>query len=259
MYGWSESARRARQRAVHIGEPFESTMYLNLVQLAESFGVSERIVEGWIREEGLPHTPEGRVLLFDRAQVAQWAATRGLATKAGFLAAASPALGASLRLAPLLRHGRIFRGVAAADVTGIFVQVASGMQGVTQAVRGLLGQRLRAVGGVTYAPVGGGHALPHPATRITLGRESGTLALILVPGGLSLSEPKVDEVAVTRLWFFIAPSPRAHLDMVGRLSRLIMSGVLRESLDGGAVDEEILAGVEAADAAADRRKPEGHA
>ena len=52
-------------------------MYLNLVQLAESFGVSERIVEGWIREEGLPHTPEGRVLLFDRAQVAQWAATRG--------------------------------------------------------------------------------------------------------------------------------------------------------------------------------------
>ena len=55
-------------------------MYLNLVQLAESFGVSEKVVEGWIREEGLPHTPERRVLLFDRAQVAQWAATRGLAS-----------------------------------------------------------------------------------------------------------------------------------------------------------------------------------
>lgn len=233
-------------------------MYLNLVQLAESFGVSEKVVEGWIRDEGLPHTPERRVLLFDRAQVAQWAATRGLATKAGFLAARGPTLAATLRLAPLLRSGGIFRGVAVADVTRIFVQVASSMHGATPPVRELLGQRLRAVGGVTYAPVGGGFALPHPATRITLGRESGTLALILVPGGLALTEPRVDEVPVTWLWFFIAPSPRAHLDMVGRLSRLILSGALRESLERGAGDEEILQVMEAADAAAGK-KPEGSA
>ena len=225
-------------------------MYLNLVQLAESFGVSEKVVEGWIREEGLPHTPERRVLLFDRAQVAQWAATRGLATKAGFLAASGPTLAATLRLAPLLRSGGIFRGVGAGQVTEIFVRVAAGMHGVTPPVRELLGQRLRGAGGVTYAPVGGGYALPHPATRITLGRDSGTLALILVPGGLELSEPRVDEEAVTRLWFFIAPSPRAHLDMVGRLSRLILSGTLRESLRREAEDEEIFQGVEAADAAA---------
>ena len=46
-------------------------MYLNLIQIAESFGVSEKVVEGWIRDEGLPHTPDRGVLLFDRAQVAQ--------------------------------------------------------------------------------------------------------------------------------------------------------------------------------------------
>src|ERR1035437_5203112 len=57
-------------------------MYLNLIQLAESFGVSEKVVEGWIREEGLPHTPDRGRLLFDRAQVVQWAATRGLAAPA---------------------------------------------------------------------------------------------------------------------------------------------------------------------------------
>ena len=235
-------------------------MYLNLVQLAESFGVSEKVVEGWIREEGLPHTPDRRVLLFDRAQVAQWAATRGLATKAGFLAAASPTLTAALRLGPLLRTGGIFRDVAAPEVREIFVSVASGMHGATQPVRELLGQRLRAAGGVTYAPVGGGFALPHPATRITLGRESGTLALIVVLAGLPLTEPRVDEVAVTRLLFFIAPSPRAHLDMVGRLSRLIQGGALRASLERGASDEEIFQVVEAADvAAAEGKKPEGRA
>ncbi|MEI6654993.1 MAG: helix-turn-helix domain-containing protein [Verrucomicrobiota bacterium] len=225
-------------------------MYLNLIQLAESFGVSEKVVEGWIRDEGLPHTPDRRVLLFDRAQVAQWAATRGLATKAGFLATENPGLCTPLRLAPLLHTGGIFREVAAAEVTQVFVRVASAMHGATAPVRDLLGQRLSAPGGVTYAPVGGGFALPHPATRITLGRDSGTVALILMKEGLSLTEPQVDAVAVTRLLFFIAPSPRAHLDMVGRLSRLLLGGTLNARLDRGATDEDIFQVVAAADAAA---------
>ena len=235
-------------------------MYLNLIQLAESFGVSEKVVESWIRDEGLPHTPDRRVLLFDRAQVAQWAATRGLATKAGFLATTNPSLSATLRLAPLLHTGGRFRNVAAADVTDVFVQVASAMHGATPPVRGLLGQRLRAAGGVTYAPVGLGFALPHPATRITLGRDSGTLALILLRDALTLTEPRVDDVAVTRLLFFIAPSPRAHLDMVGRLSRLLLSATLRPRLEQAATDEEIFRVMEAADAAAgDGNKQEGNA
>lgn len=29
-------------------------MYLNVIQLAESLGVAESDVEGWIRDEGLP-------------------------------------------------------------------------------------------------------------------------------------------------------------------------------------------------------------
>ena len=171
-------------------------MYLNLIQIAESFGVSEKVVEGWIRNEGLPHTLVRQVLLFDRAQVAQWAATRGLAGKAGFLAAENPALTAALRLAPLLRVGGIWRDVAASAVTGVFVRVASSLPGVTPAVSGLLEQRLRAAGGVTYAPVGYGFALPHPSTRITLGRDSGTLALILLRDRLDFTEPRVDAVPV---------------------------------------------------------------
>ena len=93
-------------------------MYLNLIQIAESFGVSENVVEGWIRDEGLPHTPDRGVLLFDRAQVAQWAATRGLAAKAGFLAAENPALAAALQLGPLLRAGGIWRDVRGGGSAG---------------------------------------------------------------------------------------------------------------------------------------------
>lgn len=232
-------------------------MYLNLIQIAESFGVSEKVVEGWIRDEGLPHTPDRGALLFDRAHVAQWAATRGLAAQAGFLAPETPALASVLRLGPLLRTGRIWRDVAAAELTDVFARVAVALPGATPPVRDMLAQRFRAKGGVTMAPIGGGYALPHPIARVTLGRDSGAVALILLRDSLTPQELRVDDVPVSRLLFFIAPSPRAHLELVGRLSRLLSLGTLRQVLAKGGTDEEIFQSVDAADAAsAGAKKPE---
>lgn len=227
-------------------------MYLNLIQIAESFGVSEKVVEGWIRNEGLPFTPDRGRLLFDRAQVTDWAAERGLAARAGFLAPEKSALTPHLRVGPLLRAGGIWRGVPATEVPNVFERIVIALPGATPPVRQLLGQRVRAKGGVTMAPVGGGFALPHPSARITLGRDSGTVALLLLRDALPPDPASPDDVPITRLCFFIAPSPRAHLDLLGRLSRSLACGLLREQVVNGATDEEILKAVEAADAS----KPE---
>jgi PTS system nitrogen regulatory IIA component len=232
-------------------------MYLNLIQLAESFGVSESVVDDWIRNEGLPHTLDRGRLLFDRAQVAEWAAKRGLAAKAGFLAPETSALGTSLRLGPLLRTGGIWRDVAAADVPTVFERIVNALPGASPPVRQLLGQRVRAKGGVTMAPIGGGFALPHPSTRITLGRESGVVAFLFLRDALPLDAAVPDGVPITRLGFFMAPSPRAHLDLLGRLSCSLTRGPLRELVLKGATDEELFQAVDAVDAAsANGLKPE---
>lgn len=224
-------------------------MYLNLVQIAESFGVSEKVVTDWIRDEGLPHTPDRGRLLFDRAQVAQWAAARGLAAHAGFLAPETPAFATGLRLEPLLRAGRIWRDIPATELPDVFDRLVAALPTATPPVRQLLSQRLRAKGGVTWAPIGGGFALPHPSARIALGRDSGTLALIFLREALALAEPPIDGVPVTRLFFCIAPSPRAHLDLLGRLSRLLSRGPLRELVTRGASDDAIFQALAASDAA----------
>lgn len=230
-------------------------MYLNLIQIAESFGVSEKVVEGWIRDEGLPHTPDRGRLVFDRAQVAQWAAERGLTAQAGFLANNTmPAFATGWLLEPLLRAGRIWRDIAAADVPGVLERLVKELPGTTPPVRQLLAQRLRAPGGVTMAPVGGGFALPHPSARITLGRDSGILALLLLKDPLPNIEPP-DGVPITRLFFFIAPSPRAHLDLLARLSRALTRGSLRELVVKGASDVEIYL----AAAESDEGAPKGEA
>jgi len=221
-------------------------MYLNLVQIAESFGVSESVVEGWIRDENLPHTPDRGRLLFDRAQVAQWAATRGLASQAGFLAPEPASVAKGWQVEPLLRAGGIWRDVSMAQLPDVFDKVVAALPGATPPVRQLLSQRLRANKGVTLAPVGGGFALPHPAARIALGREAGTVALILLGEPLVFAEPSVDETPVTRLLFFIAPSPRAHLELLGRLSRLLSRRDVRDVLAGNAPDEAIFQAVASA-------------
>ena len=231
------------------------TMYLNLIQIAESFGVSESVIEGWIVNEGLPHTLDRGRLLFDRAQVTQWAAGRGLAARVGFLAPDESALTAHLRLGPLLRAGRVWRDVAAAEVPDIFGRIITALPGATPPVRQLLGQRVRAKGGVTMAPIGGGFALPHPSTRITLGRDSGTVALLLLRDDLVLAEPPTDGVPVRRLFFFVAPSPRGHLDLLARLSRSLVQGPLRGLVEKGAPDDELFQAVEAMDAAVVEAKP----
>jgi PTS system nitrogen regulatory IIA component len=226
-------------------------MYLNLVQIAESFGVSEKVVEGWIRNEDLPHTTDRGRLLFDRAQVANWAAARGLATHAGFLAPENQRVMAPSRLGAMLRAGRIWREVEPGAAPEVFGKIVAALPGATPAIRQLLAQRLQTPGGVTFAPIGGGFALPHPATRISLGRDSGIVALLFLREGLALAEPP-DGVPVTRLFFFVAPSPRDHLDLLGRLARILKWPSVREMLSPASGDEEIFHAIEAADIAEPR-------
>lgn len=221
-------------------------MFLNVIQIAESFGVSESVVEGWVRNETLPHTVDRGRLIFDRAQVAQWAAAHGLAAQAGFLAPEATVFATGYQLNSLLKVGRIWRGVTSADVEKVIDKIVGALPATPPPVRQLLSQRLRAKGGITWAPIGDGFALPHPSARIALGRDSGTLALLMLRDAF---RPPDDDTPITRMFFFIAPTPRAHLDLLGRLSRLLVAICpLRDLVIAGAKDEEILAALSAIDA-----------
>jgi PTS system nitrogen regulatory IIA component len=234
-------------------------MYLNLIQIAESFGVSESVIEGWIRDESMPHTPDRGRLLFDRALVVEWAATRGLATRAGFLTPQNSAFATGCHLEPLLRVGGIWRHIPSAEVLNVLVKVLAALPGATPPIRQLLTNRLQAAGGITWAAVGGGFALPHPSARVALGRDSGTVALLLLRDTLTQAGSTPDEVPVTRLFFFIAPSPRAHLDLIGRLTRALSQDKFRDLISNESSDEEIFAAANGADGASDAgNKKEAH-
>ena len=209
-------------------------MYLNLIQVAESFGVTEKVVDGWLRNRRLSASHATGIVAFClivfKCQNGP-RIPRSPLREPVFLAPEKSILSTNLpRPNSLLHAGGIWRDVPAAEAPNLFERIVSALPGATPPVRQLLSQRLRAPGGVTMAPIGGGFALPHPSTRITLGRNSGTVALLFMRDAMALSKEMADGVPITRLFFFIAPSPRAHLDLLGRLSRNLGAGLLRELL-----------------------------
>jgi PTS system nitrogen regulatory IIA component len=84
-------------------------------------------------------------------------------------------------------------------------------------------------------------------TPIALGREAGILAVVLLREPLTVNEPAPDEQPISRLLFFVAPSPRAHLELLAQLSRGLSRGNLRKLIYDGVTDDEIFAAAAAAE------------
>lgn len=216
-------------------------MYLNIIQLAESLGVSERMIQDWIRSEGLPCIRDGARLSFDRGQVVTWAAGRGLAAKAGFLASSAQPSGHASPLADYLRIGGVWRDVPAADTLSVMARVVGRLSGANPEVVKLLAQRVASPGAMNWAAVGEGLAMPHLRVPVALGRDAGVLAILLLREPAPMPQPPPDGIPVRSLLFFVAPTPRAHLEMVGQLSAHLLRGRLKALLVAGAPDEDLLA------------------
>jgi PTS system nitrogen regulatory IIA component len=70
---------------------------------------------------------------------------------------------------------------------------------------------------------------------------------VLLREALAVSEPAPDDQPVKRLLFFVAPSPRAHLEILARLSTALSRGDLGKLVHAGAPDNELFAAVAAAE------------
>ena len=224
-------------------------MYLKLPQLAEALGVSEHRVFEWVRDEQLPHVVTRGALLFERGQVTHWAAQRGLAAQCSLLASDQATAPLRALLAARLRAGGVWRDVPAGDAVACMVAVIELIPGLSPATRALLGARLSAPGGITWAPIGDGFALPHFASRVSLGAARARIALICLRDPLVLPEEPVDAVPITRLVFFVPASPRTHADTLGLLVRVLSQPRVREALTRSTDEREILAAIAAEPAA----------
>jgi PTS system nitrogen regulatory IIA component len=221
-------------------------MHLNLQQLAESFGVSEKVVQDWVEHEQLPHVLDRDRALFQRTEVAAWAKARGIGTRVGFLAEDPVPLRDDAGVVALLRAGGVRRDVPGPEARTTLAKIVAELPGVSAPIRQLLSLRVQSPDGLVWAPVGDGFALPHLSARVALGRDAGVVALVLLRDALPTEEPTPDGKPVRRLLFFMAPTPRGHLDLLAQLAHLIRHAGFQQALERGADEETIVRAAAAA-------------
>src|SRR5690606_2399785 len=122
----------------------------------------------------------------------------------------------------------------------VLEQVLERIPRLSPELRGWLMDRLRAPGGIHWAPVGRGIALPHFSTRVSIGPDNGIVSLVFLADPLKVHCRPADDAPLTRLLFFIPPSPRGHLELLGLLTRALQSPRLADLLRNSAPDSEIL-------------------
>jgi PTS system nitrogen regulatory IIA component len=141
----------------------------------------------------------------------------------------------------MLRAGGVWRDIPAAGAVEVMGRVVSGLPGASEELRTELARRLRSANGISWAPVGDGLALPHFRLPAELEGDGGAIALIFLREPMAVTGEAPDGATVTRLLFLVAPSPRHHLEILGRLSRALIHADLRRLVLEGATDAELFA------------------
>jgi PTS system nitrogen regulatory IIA component len=215
---------------------------LSIRDVAQLLGVTEKTVHRWLREKAIPAHRLHDQHLFNRVEIQEWAAGRGLKlspTASGQQGA--PEAGSSLRAA-VERGGIHFRvpGKTPEEVLDAVTRLPGIPEGAN---RSLLRELLVGREALMSTGIGGGIAIPHPRDPLVVPvREPVVLACFLEQ---PVDFHAIDGAPVRVLFTLLSPSIRAHLQMLSRLTYALHDPELSRLLDKPTTAEAILGRLEA--------------
>lgn len=238
-------------------------MQLTLEDAVQLFGVPEKAVFRWIREEGLPCTRVRGDYRFERAELLEWAMARRIPVSPRICEDADAPR--PTRLAAALEAGGIHHGVGGTDKASVLRHVVDLLPlgpdavGAADAAGGMsrarLLESLLAREALGSTAVGDGIAIPHVRYPIVLRAPAPTVTLAFLAQPVPFDA--LDGGPVRVLFTLITPTVRAHLALLARIAFVTRDPAVRRALAAAAPRDAVLAAVAAAEAtlAAPARAP----
>ena len=190
-------------------------MDLSIPEVARLLNVPEKTIQRWLREKAIPAHRLYDQHRFNRVEILEWAAARGLRVEPGMLA---PEGGAEKlpSLSAAVEQGGIHYEVPGRGLSEILDAVTQ-LPGVPPGVdRKLLHQLLVGREALTSTGIGGGIAIPHPRDPLVMHLSE---PVVLVS---FLSHPvdyrAIDGAPVRVLFTILSPTVRVHLQLLSKLS-----------------------------------------
>jgi PTS system nitrogen regulatory IIA component len=212
-------------------------MKITVKEVASILSVSEEQVYRWIRERAIPCTRVHEQYSFNRAEILEWATSRGMPTSIALF----PASGGTTmpRLSEALERGGVHYDVGGTDRDSVLHEVVKCIALPDGVDRDLFVDVLLAREALGSTGVGDGIAIPHVRNPVVLNVEWPFVALCFLKTPIDFQA--IDGKPVTTLFMLVSSTIRVHLHLLARLSAAVHDPELKKALLRRAPKGEILA------------------
>ncbi|MCX5731583.1 MAG: PTS sugar transporter subunit IIA [Deltaproteobacteria bacterium] len=228
-------------------------MQLTVRDAARLLGVTEQVLERWIRRGELPAQLVDDRYRLNRIELLEWAAQRKIPVSAEILEEPGLMARAMPTLSQAVRAGGIHRGLAGGDRDRLLRQMVERLPAPPGFDREFLFQMVRAREHLGSTSLGNGIAIPHPREPIVLRVDRPAVAIYF-------ADPPVDfgdGPPVHTLCLLVSPSTRLHLHLLAAVAAVLRDPAVAAQLAARAPDAEILAEIERVEGALARARSEG--
>jgi PTS system nitrogen regulatory IIA component len=211
---------------------------LTIRDAAAIFDVPEGRIYRWIQDDDLPCREVNGRHCFNRTELLEWAAVRGVRFRAGLFGDPSHTDTGEERLAKALEIGGILSGLGGSDKRDVLRSVVERLRLPEGFDRAILLQLFLARESMGSTAVGDGIAIPHPRSPVVVPvlRPIVTLCFLDQP----IEFGAVDRQPVHTLFVLVSPTIRVHLRMLARIACALRDERFRAVLKRRAPNEEIL-------------------
>jgi PTS system nitrogen regulatory IIA component len=228
-------------------------MQLTVRDAARLLGVTEQVLERWVRRGELPAQMVDDRYRFNRIELLEWAAQRKIPVSAEILEEPGLSSRALPTLSQAVRTGGIHRGLVGGDKDRLLREMVQRLPAPPGFDREFLFQMVRAREHLGSTSLGNGIAIPHPREPIVLRVDRPAVAIYL-------ADPPVDfgdGPPVHTLCLLVSPSTRLHLHLLAAVAAALRDPAVAARLAARAPDEEILAEIERVEGALSRARDAG--
>jgi PTS system nitrogen regulatory IIA component len=230
-------------------------MQLTVRDAARLLGVSEQVLERWVRKGELPAQLVDDRYRFNRIELLEWAAQRKMPVSAEILEEPGLVQRALPPLSQAVRAGGIHRGLPGGDKETLLRAMVDRLPATRGFDREFLFQMVLAREHLGSTSLGNGIAIPHPREPIVLRVDQPVVAIYFPEPPVAFGAGP----AVHTLCLLVSPSTRAHLHGLASLATALRDPDVAAKLAARASDAEILAAIERVEAAHATARQDGAA
>jgi PTS system nitrogen regulatory IIA component len=213
-------------------------MKLTVRDAARMLHVSEDVVYRWIREEGIPVHRVNDHFRFHRAEVLEWATSRGIRVSSDEFRGPVANGTEQPRLSKALEAGGIHYGVGGSTRESVLRAVVKLMP-IEDDDRDLVFDFLVAREALGSTGVGDGIAIPHVRNPVVLHVSQPAITLCFLQNPVDFAA--IDGRPVDTIFSLVSRTIRSHLYLLSRLSAALLDKGFKDAVVRRAPREQILA------------------